>query len=128
MKKNKSESGYIAITSALIIAGAVILLVSVMGLGSFLVRSSVSDSYYKDYSYALAESCVQTALFKISENSNYAGGENISVASDTCAIVSVAASGTYKVIRAQAAYQNAYTNLVVGANTSTILSWQEVAQ
>ncbi|MFH0890959.1 MAG: hypothetical protein V1856_02925 [Candidatus Liptonbacteria bacterium] len=126
--KNKKQEGYIAIASALIISGTVILLVSAMGLGSFLVRNNISDSYYKERSYALAEACVQAALLRISENQAYAGGEDISVASDTCSIVAVESSSTYKVIRTQAVYQNSYTNLQVGASTSTILNWQEMAE
>ncbi len=125
----KRNNGYIALVSALIIAGVIILFVATVGLSSFFARSYISDSYYKERSRTFAEGCAQAGLLKLAQNASYAGNETVNVtASDTCRIVSVVASGTGKILTVQGAFQDAYTNLKITVASGTINQWEEVVQ
>lgn len=124
----RGASGYIAITSAIIIAALLIVIVFTVSLVTFLGLSGISDSYYKGKSRALAEGCVETARLKLATNSSYGGGETIAVGSDSCSIVSVTTSGSQKIIQASASYQGAPTYLKVTVNASdlSLVSWEEM--
>ncbi|MBI4084988.1 MAG: hypothetical protein HY432_00570 [Candidatus Liptonbacteria bacterium] len=118
-----------AVTSAILISLMIMVVVFVISMGSFLARSNISTSSYKEMSLSLAKACVQKALFKLASSSVYAGNETITVASDTCRIVSVIASGTNeKVISTQAEINDSFTNLKVTVTSSTlsITRWEEV--
>ena len=119
--------GYIAIVSALIISIIMAIVLVSLGQVSFFHRINISNAHLKEKSRALAGACVDAALLKIVNSSTYAGNETITVASDTCKIVSVVTSGTVRVVTTQGIYQNSYTNLRVDIPTSTvsITGWEE---
>ncbi len=126
---NQKTAGYIAIITSLIFAAVLTLVITAVGLVSFVNRVTISSAHFKERSRALAEACVDAALLKLVSSSSYAGNETIVVASDTCNIISVAASSTGKIISAQGVFQHSYTNLQVTVSTGTtvaIVSWQEV--
>lgn len=122
------QRGYIALMSAFIISAVIILLVLTFGQVSFLNRANISSTQFKEKSRALASACVNTALLKLVDNSSYAGGETISVASDTCDIVSVVSSSTGRIISAQGEFQKSFTNFMVTVDSDVvdIISWEEV--
>ncbi len=126
----KNKGGYIAITSAILISAMILLVVFVISTGSFLARLDISTSSFKEKSSSLARACVQKAILKLSQNGSYAGNETISVASDTCQIVSVVASGTIqKIISTQGQFRSSFTNFKVTVSSSTLLvaGWEELA-
>ena len=134
MKTTKMElrSGYIALSAALIIMAFILILSAGAATTAYLGRSTVADPYRKDQSRALAESCVEAALLELANSGGYAGGEVLTVATstlrtDTCNILPVLASSTSKIIRAEAVFGNAATNIqaVVDADLR-ITSWEEV--
>ncbi|MEK7546796.1 MAG: hypothetical protein AAB536_01300 [Patescibacteria group bacterium] len=105
------------------------VIVLVISMGSFLARLNISTGSFKEMSYSLARACVQKTFFNLAQNPSYSGNETIAVASDTCRIISVVASGTaQKVISTQAQIQSSFTNLRVAVNSSTlsIVSWEEL--
>ena len=59
---SRRKSGYIAITSSIIIFGFVVALALAVGIGSFLTRNIIAGSYYKDISRALADAFSDTAF------------------------------------------------------------------
>ena len=126
--KNNSSKGYVAITSAIIVFGFVVTLALAIGFGSFITRTNIGDSYYKDISHALADACADTAFLKLANNGSYAGGETITVASDTCSIVSVVTGGGEKTISVKGEFQAATTNFVIRARESDlgVIEWKEV--
>ncbi len=123
-----SQSGYIAITSATIMLLIILLIVSTLGMSSSFSRTDISLFHFKEQSQALAEGCVEVALLRLAENKNYGGGENVTIGSSICRIVSVVANGSEKIVRAEAEFQETNTNLVVTVSGATldILSWEEV--
>lgn len=121
------SSGYVAIISAIIISIIVAIVLVSLGQVSFFNRINISDAHLKEKSRALAEACADTAFLKLARNSAYAGNETITVASDTCKVVSVTASGTARIVTTQGAYQGSYTNLKITIPTSTVsvTGWEE---
>ncbi len=117
-ERYSDTNGYLAVTAAIIISIIIFLVVFTLSTGSFLTRLDISTSAFKEESAALARACLQMALFKLSLNSSYSGGETIAVASDTCQIVSVATNGSQKVISTQGQYQNSFTNLKATVNAA----------
>ncbi len=121
------KGGYIALISTLIISAVIILLVASIGQVSFIGRAGTAAAHFKEKSRALAEACVNTALLKLAASSSYAGGETITVASDTCDILSIVSSST-RIISAQAIFQNSYTNykVTIPSSSVSISGWEEV--
>lgn len=127
--QKESRGGYIAVTTALIVVAVVVAAMFVDSLSSFAGRSDALSIHQKELSRELARACVSAARLELFQNPAYAGGEAVAVASDTCSIVSVAASGTTKVIDVQADYRNSYTCLIAAVNSSdlSLAGMQEVS-
>lgn len=117
----KQPKGFIALTSAVIIA-AILLLVALEGsLAGFYSRMNALDAESKERSSALADACVDMLLLRLANGQTPAGIFN--VGSDSCKILN--SSNPYKI---QGVFNNAYTNLqvIVDPNTNAVTSWSEV--
>lgn len=127
MKKN-ARGGYVAITAAILIVAMFVIVVFVVGKSSFLNRDNISDTHFKEKSIALAEGCFQVALFRLTEDATYAGGETVPIDSDTCRIISVVASGTSKVITVSSTFQTAHSNfrLTIHQGNFSFINWEEL--
>jgi hypothetical protein len=107
----KSEQGYIALTTVIILG--VTLLVAVLGFGFiiFFNRESTTQAILKDDSYFAARACIEQALLNLTADSAYTGGENISVSSNQCTISSVAQDGENYLIITTATIERSTTTL-----------------
>jgi len=84
--KKKTESGFIALTSVLII-GAVVLVLGVSLFHSSLTDYSISSAYENGQEAAfLADFCLKEGILRLKENIDYMGGEDIEVNNKTCYI------------------------------------------
>ncbi len=94
----KSEKGYIALTSVIILG--ITLLVAVLGfaLMIFFNKKSTTQAVLKEGSYFAARACLEKALLNLTVDSAYSGGEDISVDNDQCTISSVTQDGENYVI------------------------------
>ncbi len=82
----KTEGGFIALTSVLII-GAVVLVLGISLFHSALTDYSISTAYESGQKAAfLADFCLKEGVFKLQEDINYIGGEDINVNNATCTI------------------------------------------
>jgi len=132
MYANKNtQRGFIALVSAVLIS-AILLTAAVTGsLTGFYARFGILNSEFKERGSALAEACVSVLLFKLGEDTSYAGPSlNYAVGSDTCNIFAATnPSGSPRIFKVQGVYQHSYTNLQIAVDTSTlaITSWQETA-
>lgn len=134
MKKINSQSGYIALISAILISVSLLTLVIAVSFEGFYSRFSVLESEQKEISAYLAESCVNTAILKIAQDKNYSGNEDIRVGKLGCRIFSVYEFDNNNpfppdyIIEAQGTSSDAYTNLEVQIepSDSSIVSWTEV--
>jgi len=123
------QSGYIAVTSAIIVALLVMTVALIASFTSFFGRFDVLDSQYKLSSHSLAEACIETALLKLSQTPTYGGNETVIVSSpDTCTILPIVTQGSQKVITADADLQKAKTRIkaVVNVSPLRIVSWEEI--
>ncbi len=125
--QDNTRVGYVAIVSALIITAIIVVMMIGLGQVAYLSRANISEAHFKEKSRALSEACVNTALLRLVASSSYTGNETITVASDTCKIVGVVASGTVRIVTTQGKYQSSYTNLKVTVATSTVsvIGWEE---
>jgi len=107
----KSEQGYIALTSAVILG--ITLLVAVLGFAFiiFFNKKSTTQAILKEDSYFAARACLEKALLNLTVNSAYTGGENVSVGSDQCTISSVVQDGINYLITATATIERSTTTL-----------------
>ncbi len=128
IKYKNSESGYIALIATIIITAVLSVITVSISQMSFLNRANISGTYLKEKSRALSESCVNMALLKLVKNKNYLGPETINVASSTCKVISVVASGQNKIISTQGEVRGFYTNykVTVTASPISIVSFEEV--
>ncbi len=125
-RKIKTNTGFIALMSAIIISVILLLIVTNLSFTGFYGRSDILDSELKERSSALAEACVDTALLNLAQNVNYIG--DVIVELDKCTIQSVAGGGSIKTIKVKADYKNYITNLQVlvdSTNDMAVVSWEE---
>jgi len=122
------QKGYIAMTSAIIIAMLVMAIVFAINLTGYFNRSNVLTSELKDVSLALAEGCAEKALLKYAEDNAYAGNENITVNGRQCSILPIETSGSDRILKTKAIVESTTSNIKVVFNTAdmTIVSWEEL--
>src|SRR4051812_21214163 len=120
------ERGFVALISVIIVSAILLVLLFTLGAASFLSRFSVLDSENKRISLALAEACANTAMIRISQNSQYgispalpAGGDCVGVGGGVCPPSVSPTSKTCRICRTsptiltRAVYNGAYTNLEI---------------
>ena len=112
MWRNNAQRGFIALISALVLSAMLLIGVASESLGGFFARTSVLDAESKARSEALADACSNMVLSKLTEDASYAGGETITVGSDSCTIAG-GASGDPRTFAIEAVYNRAYTNRLV---------------
>ena len=133
----KSQDGFIALISVIIIFAILLVLVALIAVSGFFARFNVLNYENKKVSSFLAEACAENALVNLAKDpANYPGsipatGMLVTVeAGKSCRICSVSASSPYAIVT-RAVYNKAYTNLVVNASAGTgnytINSWDEQA-
>jgi len=125
--------GYIAITSAIVISILVLTIVLALSFSGFYGRTNIGNSYYKQISRALAESCVDSARLKIAYNPLYSPtNEIVAIGSDSCIINSVQTVPTPTppriIIKTEATINGAVTNLEVALHPLdlSVISWDEI--
>ena len=137
----KTQEGFIALISIVLIFSALIILVSVVSISGFYARFNVLDYENKKVSMALAEACGETTLVNLAKDPSYQptspNGDSVPVGSNSCKICSPITgsppSGPFTIIT-RAVYptsgsSKAYTNLTINgtltATNFTINSWDE---
>ncbi len=134
--KVSDKNGFVAITSAAIIAAILMAITLTISYTGFQARFNILNVEYKDRSSYLAEACVAAALLKLAADKGYIGGETVSISSFTCEILSLIPDSPIAgefMIKTKASFpqsgaDRAVTNLVVTARSSDlkILSWEEI--
>ncbi len=128
--KLQTQSGYIALMSAIIISILLLAITVNLGFNGFFGRFNILDSESKERSSALAEACVDTAVLNLAQGSTPSPlPANISVGSESCKIFSVQYDTPVldqATIKTQAVINKAHTNLqVIINNNFEIISWKE---
>lgn len=135
----KNQSGFIALTSTIIIVLILVTITVIVSLSGFLGRFNILDKEFKEKSASLAEACVEVAIIRIIGSPSYSPtnecvpiSDSCPSGSNTCTIVSVESNTPttgQTFIKARAVFSEATTNLGVAIDSTTygIVSWQECA-
>lgn len=124
----KENSGYIAVTTSIILSFLMLLVSTSLGFSTWFSRIGVLNSSYKATSYFLAESCLETAKLKLALNGSYAGNENITINTYQCSIKPITSPAGQKIITTQAKVSGATTNLklIITYPQFQVVSWEEI--
>lgn len=128
---NKSDKGFIALISVILISFMLFAITYAVGMTSFLSRFNILDSESKKRSGALAEACLDQAILKITSE-EYLQNQEILVGpkpEDKCVIISttqnVPTAGK-TIIKTQSVINKSYTNLfIIIDDDFNIIRWQE---
>ncbi len=149
--KTKTQSGFIALISTVIISSFLMMLTFSSSTSSFFARFDVLGNEFRKMSSNLSLSCANVALLKIAKDYNYtpiAGGEVINVGENFCKIYSVtyeaedpithqklatittsaqypAPNGSFSRIRVSASVQNPMY-LEINRPSISIKSWYDI--
>ncbi|MBI2592679.1 MAG: hypothetical protein HYW37_00760 [Candidatus Colwellbacteria bacterium] len=107
----RNRSGYIAVTTSIILSFLILLISTSLGFGTWFSRIGSLNFSFKSISYFLAESCLDVARLKLAQSDSYAGNENVTVGTYQCTIKPITSPSGQKVITTQAKVNGATTNL-----------------
>lgn len=128
----KNQRGFIAFISVLIIGSVVLAIgigVSLRSIGETDMSLGEQESHR---ALALANLCAEQALMRLESILNYAGGESITMGSESCDILAISGSGNYaRTVTTQSTVSKYTKKIKVEvwqiSPTMQIASWQEVA-
>lgn len=133
-KKNIDSGGYLALLAVIIVSMVLLTIAVAANVNGYFTRFNILEAQEKLQSNALAESCVNLAMSRLTENVSYpysSGGtlpEIVNLGPDNCQIKNIATIGTEKQINTVANFQNTFTNFSVGTtvNSSSLSPTQAV--
>ena len=120
--------GFIALTSAVIIAALLLVVTTAGSMAGLYERGILLDRELKERSFAAAASCASKAMLYL-QRAGYLGGRYALNTLDECYIGDIHILGTVTTFKVQAtSSKSAVTNLLVSyiPATSEIVSWQEI--
>lgn len=119
--------GYLAITTSIILTLIVVLVALALGVRVLLSRFDTENFENKKLSYFLSQSCLETALLKLSGGS-YDGNETVNIDGYQCLILPIEANSSQIIIKARALVNEKTTNfkLAVDSYNLETISLEEV--
>lgn len=125
--KHGTQSGYIAITSVIIICAVALIILSAVSLLGIGETQSGFASVRGNTSFYLAEGCMEHALLQARNNNGYTGG-TLTMPEGVCTIT-VSKSGTAWTITALVPYQGHTQTVqtdIERTGTVTIQNWRQL--
>lgn len=119
LNNKKTNGGYIALISAIIMTVILMLISITTSHSSFLGRFDSQILEYKDGSYNLAKGCLDHAKLKLAQGS-YAGNETITIGTNSCTIDPITTNSGNTIIVSKATITNTTTKLKLTVNSSTL--------
>jgi hypothetical protein len=116
------QSGFIALTSAIIISVILTTIVFTISFTSFSSRINISGTEFKEKSMSLAEACIDNVILKLQGNEEYTpdiSGDLVQIGADYCTVVSINPPLSWpKIVTIQATYpdsgsKRSYSNLEI---------------
>ena len=107
------NSGFVVITSVIILSVVLIIIAQTLSTTGYLQRHGILDFEFKELSYFVALSCADRAIFKLSDDLDYTGNETAQVDTYQCTISPFTTEGSNTIIRTQATVNNSTTKLKV---------------
>ena len=109
-RQNNKKGGYIALVTTIILGLVLLTLLLVASNTGLLARFNILDAESKEISMQTAVSCIGSALLKVEQDTQYAGGEILTVGDYLCWIRPRSSGEEMQV---QVVVNNAYTNFEV---------------
>ena len=131
----KSNDGFIAIVSAVIVAVILLTVTLSLSFTGFLARFDTLNLEYKERSFSLAEACADSAIFQIASNQAFVAAtpQTVVIGSFSCQYTVSAVSGGVNTIKTKATFpqtgaEQAVTNLLISVDNASlgVISWDEV--
>lgn len=110
-----NKSGYIAITSAILISLAIIAIVLSSSSIGFRSRTNIVDSSSKATSKYAAEGCLELALLELAKDDQYLGGESFTINGNQCDILPIEdprETPPQRIIKTQSTFSDTKTLLI----------------
>jgi hypothetical protein len=141
MTCSKSNSGFVALVSVVVVSAVLLVVMFTLSTSSFFNRFDALDSENKSISLGLAEACMSAAMLKVAQDPAYApaiDGDCVSVGGTcysadpqkVCAICSIVI-GNPEVVVTRAVYNGAYTTLRAYFDTTpdsfVVTKWEELS-
>ena len=105
------QNGFIVITSVIILSVILILIAQTLSSTGYLQGSNALNFEFKELSYYTALSCLDQALFKASQDLDYAGNETLTINGYQCTVSAFTTQSTDIVIRTSATTESSTTKL-----------------
>jgi len=115
--KRSKESGYLAITVALIFSLIALFVSLSLGTRTLLARLNRMEYLNKKIALALARSCDDVALLRLRQNPAYGGNETVKVGGYQCTVFPIENVPPNQVIKTKAAVQRATANIKMTVNS-----------
>ena len=113
-----SQSGFILLMSSIVISVILVAVVFSVSFSGFFTRFNLLDSYNKEASLNLAQSCGDIAVLKRIQDDTYTGNEVLSIGSDECNIRPIPTTPPI-IIETTATKGGAVSNIVIDLDSST---------
>lgn len=101
MKKDKDNSGFIALTSVIIISSFFVVIFAGMFFSAISQIEKADDRGFATKALSLANSCAEEALNNLKNSLAYEGDETISIGDYTCSILEIDATDDSRVIKVE---------------------------
>jgi hypothetical protein len=125
--KIRTDSGFMALLSAIIISAVLLLSMVQIGSASFFTRSNILDYELKEKSLALAEGCMEVARLRLTIDPGYGGHETLGIGDSTCQVGAVATAAGKITVNVKADDDHHVTELEIVFNRAdmAIISYEE---
>lgn len=111
MTRPRHQHGYIVITSVIILSVVLLLLAQTLSGSGYFQRWGAAEFEIKERSYALAQSCIDKAIYGLSNDLDYVGNETVRIDKYQCIISPITTVGENSTILTQATVGSSTTKL-----------------
>lgn len=126
MKSQQKQSGFIVLTSVIVLSVVLLLLAQTLSTSGYFQRQGTLEFEFKEESYFLALSCADHALAKLFQDFEYPGNETLTVNESTCHIDPITYSGSDTIIQTYSTVSTSTTKLKTKLDADfTVISFQE---
>lgn len=117
-----SPTGFIALTSVLILSVVLLVIAVGAGAGNFYTRMNMLEREFKAESEEIAASCIAYVQLALLRDASYAGDESVSLHGGGCLISEVTKNGSASLFSLSGTYKDAVTVYSVTLDASSVVS------
>ena len=107
----QDNQGFIVLTSVIILSIVLLMIAQTMSSSGYFQRQGTVEFESKQFSYVLAQSCLDHALYNLSNDLDYAGNETFTVSGFTCTVDPITTQGDNTTIQISSTVRTSTTKL-----------------